>query len=140
MFSFELAVVIEIRLRQLDFQIKSKLLKSSANPDVALGLLETLNRLEVTQQMLKKNPNCVETVKRLCIYVGNAEDWNFLAKEKSVFNAKTESIRNVSMEIYQKFEKLFVVPDGMPFSEFFASEVLNERAREREASVTSTSR
>lgn len=77
----------------------------------------------MTQTILKKNPNCVETIKRMCVYVGNTEDWNWSAEEKSAFIEKAEKLRNISDEIYQQFQNLFVVPDGMTFSEFFTREV-----------------
>lgn len=123
---------METQLRNLDFDIKSTLQKKTvANPDMALELLEKLKGLNVTQTILKKNPNCVETIKRICIYGGNTEYWHFSAEEEQVFNEKAEKLRSVSNEIYQKFQNLFVVPDGMLFSEFFARESHICRIREK---------
>lgn len=54
--------------------------------------------------MLKKNPNCVETMKRLRRYVGNIKSWKFSDEDKRKFNEKAEKIRKEAIEIYNKFK------------------------------------
>lgn len=54
--------------------------------------------------MLKKNPLCVETIKRLRRYVGNTKNWKFSEEDKKVFQAKTDKIRKEAIEIYNSFK------------------------------------
>lgn len=65
-----------------------------------------LSRLDlpITAMMLKKNPLCVETIKRLRRYVGNTKNWKFSEEDKKVFQAKTEKIRKEAIEIYNSFK------------------------------------
>lgn len=60
--------------------------------------------LPITAMMLKKNPLCVETIKRLRRYVGNTKNWKFSEEDKRVFQAKTEKIRKEAIEIYNSFK------------------------------------
>lgn len=54
--------------------------------------------------MLLKNPNCVETIKRLRRYVGNTKNWDITEDEKTEFNAKTAKVRQAAVEIYDSFK------------------------------------
>lgn len=54
--------------------------------------------------MLKKNPLCVETIKRLRRYVGNTKNWKFSDDDKRVFQEKSEKIRKEAIEIYNTFK------------------------------------
>lgn len=60
--------------------------------------------LSVTSTILKKNPNCVETMKRLRKYVGNAKAWNMDDKEKLQFDFQAQQIRNKAEQIYSRFK------------------------------------
>lgn len=60
--------------------------------------------LPITAVMLKKNPTCVETIKRLRRYVGNIKNWKFSNDEKNKFQPKTEKIRKEAIEIYNSFK------------------------------------
>lgn len=54
--------------------------------------------------MLKKNPNCVETIKRLRRYVGNIKNWTISEDAKRLFILKTEKVRQRANEIYDSFK------------------------------------
>lgn len=53
--------------------------------------------------MLKKNPNVVETIKRLRRYVGNLKEWNLTNEEHVQFTLKAEKVRNQADVLYNKF-------------------------------------
>ncbi|KAF4522809.1 hypothetical protein B566_EDAN008070 [Ephemera danica] len=76
---------MEVRLAQIDTEIKAKLLKTSADPEGVLVLMEELRNLKVAPLMLKKQPNIVVTMRKLRRYVGCANDWKFTDEEKSLF-------------------------------------------------------
>lgn len=63
-----------------------------------------LSALKITKLMLIKNPNCVETIKRLRRYVGNTKNWEISEDAKKEFIAKTEEVRRVAVEIYDSFK------------------------------------
>lgn len=89
---------------EFDHTIKSTLQLTSADPDKCLLLLSDLKALPVTPLMLKKNPHCVETIKRLRRYVGNTKNWKYSEEEKRLFNEKAERVRKDAIEIYNKFK------------------------------------
>lgn len=94
----------EQTLLSLDFKIKQTLQLTSANPDSCLDLLGQLKELTLTPLVLKKNPHCVETMKRLRRYVGNTRNWQFTEEQKREFNEKAEKLRKISIEIYNSFK------------------------------------
>lgn len=97
-------IKIEHSLLECDHTIKSTLQLTSADPDKCLVLLSQLKALPVTSLMLKKNPHCVETIKRLRRYVGNTKNWKYSDEEKRLFNEKAERVRKDAIEIYNKFK------------------------------------
>lgn len=100
-------VSTEALLLDLDFKIKQTLQLTSANPDTCFTLLEELKALTVTPLILKKNPHCVETMKRLRRYVGNTRNWQFTEEQKLQFNEKADKLRKISIEIYNNFKVSF---------------------------------
>lgn len=60
--------------------------------------------MELTPLMLKKNPNCVETMKRMRRYVGNTKKWEMTEDVEKEFNIKTGLIRNRAEQIYNSFK------------------------------------
>lgn len=54
--------------------------------------------------MLKKNPNCVETIKRLRRYIGNCKNWELSDEEKKAFSENAEKIREHADTIYNIFK------------------------------------
>lgn len=54
--------------------------------------------------MLKKNPNCVETMKRLRKYVGNTKAWDMSDEERIKFDFYAQQIRTKAEQIYNQFK------------------------------------
>lgn len=54
--------------------------------------------------MLKKNPTCVETIKRIRRYIGNTKNWKLTDSEKDTFNDRAEVVREIAEEIYTTFK------------------------------------
>uniref|UniRef100_U5ET94 Putative the pwwp domain part of the hepatoma derived growth factor n=1 Tax=Corethrella appendiculata TaxID=1370023 RepID=U5ET94_9DIPT len=121
-------LTLESKLIELNQLIKASVGLSSANVEKCVELLDDYKKLKITQLMLKKHPNCVETMKRLRRYVGNAKAWNLADDEKKKFEEKAEQVRNKADEIYNGFKKLFglPIPDGKTFWDVFSREVLKE--------------
>lgn len=60
--------------------------------------------MDLTPLMLKKNPNCVETMKRMRRYVGNTKKWDMTDDLEKEFNIKSGLIRNRAEQIYNSFK------------------------------------
>lgn len=97
-------IQIEKDILQYDLDIKSSLQLSSADPAKCIRVLENYRHLRVTALMLKKNPNVVETIKRLRRYVGNMKDWNFTDEQRVEFDEKAQKVRKLSDMIYNNFK------------------------------------
>ncbi|XP_058445832.1 hepatoma-derived growth factor-related protein 2-like [Malaya genurostris] len=115
---------LERELVELNLEIKSCVGLAKADPEKCVDLMEQYQKLKVTPTMLKKNPNCVETMKRLRKYVGNAKAWNMADEERIKFDFQAQQIRSKAEQIYSQFKTMFPVPDGsIPFWEAFCEEV-----------------
>ncbi|XP_058819902.1 hepatoma-derived growth factor-related protein 2-like [Topomyia yanbarensis] len=115
---------LERELVELNLEIKSCVGLAKADPEKCVDLMEQYQKLKVTPTMLKKNPNCVETMKRLRKYVGNAKAWNMADEERIKFDFQAQQIRTKAEQIYSQFKTMFPVPDGsVPFWEAFCEEV-----------------
>ncbi|XP_055550773.1 hepatoma-derived growth factor-related protein 2-like [Wyeomyia smithii] len=115
---------LERELVELNLEIKSCVGLAKADPEKCVDLMERYQKLKVTPTMLKKNPNCVETMKRLRKYVGNAKAWNMADEERIKFDFQAQQIRTKAEQIYNQFKTMFPVPEGtVPFWEAFCEEV-----------------
>ncbi|XP_041775276.1 hepatoma-derived growth factor-related protein 2-like isoform X1 [Anopheles merus] len=115
---------LERQLVELNLDIKSSVKLNCADPERCVKLMEQYENLSVTSTILKKNPNCVETMKRLRKYVGNAKAWNMDDKEKLQFDFQAQQIRNKAEQIYSRFKEILGMTDSrMPFWEWFRQEV-----------------
>lgn len=120
---------LERELVELNLEIKSCVGLAKADPEKCVELMEQYQRknhfsrgfnlyncnnnnsflnfsaeLKVTPTMLKKNPNCVETMKRLRKYVGNAKAWNMADEERIKFDFQAQQIRTKAEQIYNQFK------------------------------------
>lgn len=102
---------LERELVELNSEIKSCVGLAKADPERCVELMEQYQKLKVTPTMLKKNPNCVETMKRLRKYVGNAKAWNLADEEMIKFEFKAQKIRTYAEQIYNQFMAMFPVPE-----------------------------
>lgn len=115
---------LERELVELNLEIKSSLKLNCADPERCVKLMEQYQKLKVTPTILKKNPNCVETLKRLRKYVGNVKAWNMDDKEKLKFDFQAQQIRQKAEQIYNQFKTMFPTPDSnVPFWDWFRDEV-----------------
>uniref|UniRef100_A0A182JU58 PWWP domain-containing protein n=1 Tax=Anopheles christyi TaxID=43041 RepID=A0A182JU58_9DIPT len=115
---------LERQLVELNLEIKSSVKLNCADPERCVKLMEQYENLSVTSTILKKNPNCVETMKRLRKYVGNAKAWNMDDKEKLKFDFQAQQIRQKAEQIYARFKDILGMTDSrMPFWEWFRQEV-----------------
>ena len=93
---------------------------------------------DLTALMLKKNPNVVETIKRLRRYVGNIKDWNMTEDQRVDFNGKALKVRKLSESIYNSFKvrPISALTANPHFAItiliycFFTSETLSEHSTE----------
>nr|CAD7392894.1 unnamed protein product [Timema cristinae] len=113
----------EARLMELDALIKSKLSLIKADPEKCLGYLTELGDLDVQPLMLKKHPHIVDTIKKLRRYIGNVEEWGYTGDKKSLFIQQAEQIRTKAEYVFNKFKKLFVIPENKTFYQVFSEEV-----------------
>uniref|UniRef100_A0A182IM62 Uncharacterized protein n=1 Tax=Anopheles atroparvus TaxID=41427 RepID=A0A182IM62_ANOAO len=115
---------LEKELVELNMEIKSSVKLASADPERCVKLMDQYQKLKVTQTILKKNPNCVETMKRLRKYVGNAKAWNMDDNAKIKFDFQAMQIRQKAEQIYNQFKAIFQAPESnVPFWEWFLKEV-----------------
>ncbi|XP_075216810.1 uncharacterized protein LOC142322060 [Lycorma delicatula] len=114
---------IEAQLLDIDINIKSSLNLVQADPDYCLRILDELLELQITPLMLKKHPECVETIKKLRKYIGNIKRWKMTEEESKIFASKAAMIRAKAEHVYNKFKTLFSVPEGKTFREAFAEEL-----------------
>ncbi|XP_029715001.2 lens epithelium-derived growth factor [Aedes albopictus] len=115
---------LERELCELNWEIKSCVGLACANPEKCVELMEQYQKLKVTPTMLKKNPNCVETMKRLRKYVGNTKAWDMSDEERIKFDFYAQQIRTKAEQIYNQFKTMFPVSEGAtPFWEIFCEEL-----------------
>ncbi|XP_022192041.2 PC4 and SFRS1-interacting protein isoform X2 [Nilaparvata lugens] len=114
---------IEAQLLDIDVHIRGSLNLVRADPDNCLRLLDEMMEIQLTPLMLKKHPECVETIKKLRKYIGNTSRWNMDEEAVQNFTSKASMIRTKAEYVYNKLKSLFTVPDGKTFREAFAEEV-----------------
>lgn len=115
---------LERELCELNWEIKACVGLAQANPEKCVELMEQYQKLKVTPTMLKKNPNCVETMKRLRKYVGNTKAWDMTDEERIKFDFYAQQIRTKAEQIYNQFKTMFPVSEGATsFWEIFCEEL-----------------
>lgn len=86
--------------------IKLALGLEQADIDRSIELLESFKTKTlptITNLMLLKYPNTVDTVKRLRKYIGNLNSWEMEDSQVKQFHEKAETIRSTASSIYSKF-------------------------------------
>lgn len=115
---------LERELVELNWEIRSCVGLAHADPERCVVLMEQYQKLKVTPTMLKKNPNCVETMKRLRKYVGNTKAWNMADEERIRFDFYAQQIRAKAEQIYTQFKTMFPVSEGaVTFWEIFCEDL-----------------
>ncbi|VVD04946.1 unnamed protein product [Leptidea sinapis] len=113
----------EMKLIELDTKIKSCLCLEKADTTLCLKLLDEFEELDLKPLMLLKHPSCVETVKRMRAYVGNAPSWDLTESDVMEFNKHAHQIRKMADSLYTSMRKLFTLPQGLKFYEYFCERV-----------------
>lgn len=101
---------VEVSLFNLHLQIIKYLgPHHKPNTKACIKSLEQMKELsaEFTQIMLKKNPNCVETVKKLKFYVPDTDRYKMKENEKIASLEAAKKIRELAEEIYEKIKEVF---------------------------------
>ncbi|XP_058058498.1 hepatoma-derived growth factor-related protein 2-like [Anopheles bellator] len=115
---------LEREIVQLNMEVKASVKLARADAERCVRLLEQYQKLEVTPIILLKHPNCVETMKRLRKYVGNAKAWNMPETEQVKFDFYAQQIRAKAEQIYNRFKTIFSVPENnLSFWEWFQQKV-----------------
>lgn len=87
--------------------IKLALGLEQADVDRSIELLESFKEKilpNITDLMILKYPNTVDTIKRLRKYIGNLSLWSLEEPEVEQFTTKSQKIRELSLDIYEKFK------------------------------------
>ncbi|XP_013136719.1 PREDICTED: neurofilament heavy polypeptide-like isoform X2 [Papilio polytes] len=114
----------EMKLIELDAKIKTCLCLEKADTELCLKLLDELMDLDVRPLMLLKHPSCLETVKRMRAYIGNAASWELSESAALRFNEQAQRIRKRADKLYTDMKELFTTPAGLSFFEYFSERVL----------------
>jgi Lens epithelium-derived growth factor (LEDGF) len=88
-------------------EIKMALGLGQADIERAVDLLESFhvkNLPNITDLMLLKYPNTVDSIKRLKKYVGNLNSWGMEDAQVEQFQQKSEKIRSMATVIYDQFK------------------------------------
>jgi hypothetical protein len=122
---------LEWKIFQTMENIKSNLSLEKADTQKCLNLLDEIVRVvpDLTQLMLKKNPNFVDMVKRLRRYVGNVPQWKLSKKDKDKFDTDATEIRDMASNIYQEIKDKFQYDEAIPFWQSFTKIVTSFNQR-----------
>lgn len=88
-------------------EIRLALGLENADVDRSIELLESFkekNLPHITDLMLLKYPNTVNTVKRLRKYIGNFHSWDMEVTQVEQFQENTQKIRSTASEVYDRFK------------------------------------
>ena len=91
-------------------EVKLALGLAQADVERAVDLLETFkckNLPHITDLMLLKYPNVVESIKRLKKYIGNVNLWVMEEEQVEQFRVKAGNIRSIATVVYDKFKVKF---------------------------------
>jgi len=118
---------IEQRLVELDIAVKTSLNLKKPSPDRCIQALDELQELGIAPLMLKKQPDIVTTVKRICKYVGPNEFRSW--EDEDAVNKIDRSISIIQSKatlVFNKFKKCFNCQDDGDgvFIQKFEDEVL----------------
>uniref|UniRef100_A0A2M4BP57 Putative transcription coactivator n=2 Tax=Anopheles marajoara TaxID=58244 RepID=A0A2M4BP57_9DIPT len=97
----------ERQLVECVLEMKTTVKYTGPNAERCIELLDQFQDLKITPTMLKKNPNCVEVIKKLRFYVGNADAWNMDAQQRVKFDYLAKRIRDKAEQIYNRFPAMF---------------------------------
>lgn len=118
------SLITEAEMLRIDLNLKDNLDLKRAHPEKALDLLDELLQLKINRLMFKKHPEVLDTMVKLCKYVGCVQGWNMTDDEVAKFNGKAEQIREKATKMFEKIRSLFVVPEGMSFIQYYKEQLV----------------
>lgn len=118
-----LALIIEDKLLECQYEIQVNLSTDKANTEICLKYLDELLKLELTSVMIKKHSDVVDFLFQLKSYHGNVEAWPLSKKEKVEFHEQAQVIRNKAQMVLDKIKALFYIPFGVVFEDHFKVEM-----------------
>lgn len=103
---------LEVRIHNLTQDVKKSLHIEKAETEICIQKMVEIKSIagKLTPMILKKNPNCVETMGRIQKYIGNLPKWNLTDNETEKFQKNAEVIRDLARDIYKTFEGIFNFP------------------------------
>lgn len=113
------ALLIERDFIQLSAQLRVCLGLKRADVDRCLKIIKQYKEFQLTKIMLLRNPDCVDSIRRMRRYIGNLKLWNLSEEEEADFKAKAEIIRSEAVLIYNNFKKIFGPSTSTHFWEEF---------------------
>ncbi|XP_037820274.1 PC4 and SFRS1-interacting protein [Lucilia sericata] len=117
------ALLVERDFIQLSQQLRECLGLKRADVDRCLDILKQYKEFQLTKLMLLRNPDCVDSIRRLRRYIGNLKQWKLTEEEEIAFKAKAEIIRYEAVLIYNNFKKIFGPNTSTHFWEEFCNQV-----------------
>lgn len=117
------ALLVERDFIQISQQLRECLGLKRADVDRCLEILKQYKEFQLTKLMLLRNPDCVDSIRRLRRYIGNLKQWKLTEEEEVAFKAKAEIIRTEAVIIYNNFKKIFGPDTSAHFWEEFCNQV-----------------
>ncbi|XP_073816575.1 JIL-1 anchoring and stabilizing protein isoform X1 [Musca autumnalis] len=118
----EEALIIERDFIQLSAQLRECLGLKRADVDRCLTIIKQYKEFQLTKMMLLRNPDCVDSIRRMRRYIGNLKLWNLSEEAEADFKAKAEIIRSEAVMIYNNFKKIFGPSTSTHFWEDFCNQ------------------
>lgn len=122
----ESALLVEGDFIRLSQQLRECLGLKKADVDKCLDILKKYKEFQLTKMMLLRNPDCVDSIRRLRRYIGNLKLWKLTAEQEEDFKKKAEIIRSESILIYNNFKKLFAPANSSSTTQHFWEEFCNQ--------------
>lgn len=117
------ALLVERDFIQISQQLRECLGLKRADVDRCLEILKQYKEFQLTKLMLLRNPDCVDSIRRLRRYIGNLKQWKLTEEEENAFKAKAEIIRYEAVLIYNNFKKIFGPNTSSHFWDEFCNQV-----------------
>ena len=117
------ALLVERDFVQLSQQLRECLGLKRADVERCLEILKQYKEFQLTKLMLLRNPDCVDSIRRLRRYIGNLKQWKLTEEEENNFKAKAEVIRTEAVLIYNNFKKIFGPSTSAHFWEDYCNQV-----------------
>lgn len=96
----------EINLLRYDYHIKSYASLKKVNLKKCLAYLSKLQKLQLTQFILNRNPQILQTLELLRRYIGDSRKWKLTNKDRKNFVYFTQKVRKLASIILRSFKEI----------------------------------